>query len=219
MFDDDSFSTRFFGWHDAPGAPQGLLLAEASRGSLQRVLDEDGGAIAPSARRRWCRQAVESIAHIHSRGVIHSDLRPENFLVHATTPASLDLWLCDFGGATCEKLGLDGGHLPDPGFFDPNSKWVSTPATDIFSIGSILYTIVTGHWPYRGSGPFRTGDEMESYRLQVDDLFAQGKFPDVEGLFGGRVIMGCWTNKYATADDVLQDLTLEAEKETSESIF
>lgn len=147
--------------------------------------------------------------YIHHQGVIHSDLRPDNFLVHATTPECLDLWLCDFGGSTCEELGLDGKHLPDPGFFDPNSKWVSTPATDIFSVGSILYTILTGHWPHRGPGPFKTAEEMESYDRLVDGLFGEGKFPDVKGLFGERVIWGCWTKEYTNADDVLQALDSE----------
>ncbi|KAB5511443.1 hypothetical protein GE09DRAFT_1180164 [Coniochaeta sp. 2T2.1] len=174
------------GEHPRIVSSRGLLLAEASHGSLQRYLDEN-----------------------NDTGVINSDLRPENFLVHATTSTSLDLWLCDFGGSTCEELGLDGKHLPDPGFFDPNSEWVSTPATDIFSVGSILYTIVTGHWPHRGPGPFKNPEDMEIYDQHVEDLFRQSKFPDVEGLFGGRVMLCCWTSKYTSADDVLRALDLE----------
>jgi len=94
----------------------------------------------------------------------------------------------DFGGSTCEELGLDGGNLPDSGFFDPNSKPVSTEATDIFSIASVPCTILTGHWPYRGAGPFSTGEEMENYRWKVDHLFGQGKFPDVRGFLEGRLL-------------------------------
>jgi hypothetical protein len=29
--------------------------------------------------------------------------------------------------------------------------WESTPGTDIFSLGSTIYTIVTGHWPYKSA--------------------------------------------------------------------
>jgi serine/threonine protein kinase len=143
--------------------------------------------------------------------VIHSDLRPDNFLVHSasTIPVSLDLWLCDFGGSTCERLGLDGKHLPDPGFFDPNSDWISTKATDIFSIGSILYTILTGHWPHRRPGPFKTIEEMESYDQLVENLFRQREFPDVTGLFAGEIILGCWRNEYVSADIVIEALDSE----------
>lgn len=186
-----------------------MLLAEASHGSLQQYLDENNDVIPESVRRKWCLQVVESIVYIHSRGVMHSDLRPDNILVHATAPTCLDLWLCDFGGSMCEELGLDGKHLPDPGFFDPNSEWVSTPATDIFSVGSILYTILTGHWPHRGPGSFKSAEESESYDQRVEQLFRGGEFPDVEGLFGERIIQGCWANKYTSAEDVLQALGVE----------
>lgn len=148
--------------------------------------------------------------------MIHSDLRPENFLVHATTPTSLDLQLCDFGGSTYEKLGLDGGSLPDWGFFDPNSEPESSEVADIFSIASILYTILTGHWPYRRPGPFETGEELEEYRQLVDGLFRRGEFPDLDGIWGGVVIMKCWMNEYTSAQDVLQALESETREETME---
>jgi hypothetical protein len=110
----------------------------------------------------------------------------------------------------CKRLNLDGGHLPDSGFFDPNAEWVSTEQTDMFSLASIFYTILTGHWPYRSScAPFESGQEMADYMGVVDTLFRQRKFPDVNGLFGGAVITKCWMNEYKSAKDVLQDLKLE----------
>jgi hypothetical protein len=109
---------------------------------------------------------------------------------------------------------LDGGHLPDSGFFDPNAPWVSTEQTDIFSLASVFYTILTGHWPYRTSGdPFKSGEEKADYEQLVDSLFARHKFPDVKGLFGGGVITKCWMNKYKSAEEVLKALELEMKPE------
>ncbi|KAF2105302.1 kinase-like domain-containing protein [Lophiotrema nucula] len=125
---------KYLGWQDEPESLRGLLLSEASYGNLQQHLEVNYNNIPLSAQQRWCRQVVEAVSYIHRHGVIHSDLRPNNFLVHATTPTSLDLWLCDFGSLTNEKLSVDGNQLPDPGFFDPNGEWASTTATDIFSI-------------------------------------------------------------------------------------
>lgn len=119
----------------------------------------------------------------------------------------MDLWLfCDFGGSVCEELGLDGGGLPDAGFFDPGSDGAPTPATDIFSLGSVLYTIVTGHWPYRDAGErFTSPEKMEQYVARVDDSFGKGIFPDTEELLGGDIILKCWTKKYSNVDTILND--------------
>jgi len=189
-----------------------LLLSKASHGNLQHYLEANYDNIPLSVRQRWCRQAVESISHIHYYGVIHSELRPNNFLVHATTPTSLDLWLRDFGGSTCEKLGVDGNQLPDPGFFDPNAEWVSTIATDIFSIGSVLYSIVSGHWPHRGLGPFKSAEDYKTYDKQVEEYFRNQQYPDIDGLFGGTIILNCWTKEYSSADDVLHALDQEMKR-------
>ncbi|KAI0850439.1 kinase-like protein [Daldinia vernicosa] len=217
MLGDHPRIVKYLGWQDKPELPSGLLLAEASHGNLQEYLNNKNDEISPALRRKWCRQVVESIAYIHHRGVIHSDLRPENILVYATTSTSLDICLCDFGGSTCEKLGLIGDNLPDAGFFDPNSGWVSTPATDLFSVASILYTIFTGHWPYRApGGRFGSSEEMVSYHRMVDDLFQRREFPDVSEIWAGAVILKCWMHEYASADDLLQALELEMTDETSE---
>ncbi|KAI1465579.1 kinase-like protein [Daldinia caldariorum] len=199
---------EYLGYQDKPGLPPGLLLAEASHGSLQKYL-ENHDTVPLSIQKKWCRQVIESISYIHQQGVIHSDLRPDNLLVHATA-ASLDLYLCDFGGSTCEKLGLDGGSLPDSGFSDPNSECVSTETTDIFSVASVLYTILTGHWPYRSTkGFFDSVDEFLAYMQMVDNLFEKRTFPsDVHALWAGGVILKGWMNEYMNIDDMLQALDM-----------
>ncbi|KAM4063813.1 kinase [Hirsutella rhossiliensis] len=189
---------KYLGRNQGEGDPRGILLAEASHGDLQRYLDQN--------------EAVEAVAYIHHRGVVHADLRPENFLIHETTLMSLDLWLCDFGGSKCDELGVYGGHLPDSGFFDPTLEPSATTQMDIFSIGSVLYAILTGHWPFRGLGVFKSPEEMNDYGNKVDNLFLQGTFPDVDELFAGDIIMKCWKNEYASAENVLQSLQAEMDR-------
>ncbi|KPM35467.1 hypothetical protein AK830_g11095 [Neonectria ditissima] len=111
-----------------------LLLGEANRGDLQDYLIAHPD-IPVAQRLAWCRQITEAIEYIHGHGVIHSDLRPGNILVHESAPGSLDLQLCDFGGAVCEELGVDGQSLPDGPFYSPVFKYEMNTLSDIFGLG------------------------------------------------------------------------------------
>lgn len=187
--------------------PVGLLLAEASDGNLQDYIDEHHANIDMSLRFKWRTQAAEAIEFIHQKGVIHSDLRPDNFLLHSTPAAKLDLLLCDFEGSTNGEI--DGGHLPDFGFSNPCDPDESTESTDIFSLGSIYYTIMTGHWPYRSSRPFQSSEEMLEYGKLVDGLFASKKYPPVDELPAGVVIQRCWTGEYSHMKALIEDQHLQ----------
>lgn len=178
--------------------PRGLKFAEANQGSLQQYIDNRFHELRPGTQILWCLQAAEAIAYIHSKGVIHSDLRPANFVLHLQTSGRLNIYLCDFGGSTYKNL--SGSQLPDPGFFDPRKNWVSTEATDIFSLGSVFYTIMTGHWPH-----WVAGEERQAYMQRVDDLFSNSEFPSIDRLRGGPIIQGCWMDRYDKASCIVED--------------
>lgn len=197
----------------------GIYLAEARLGDLQKYIDSHNADLSVYQRSKMCEQAAEAIVYIHEKGVIHSDMRPENMLVDQIQASCVSIWLCDFGGSMCARLGLDGGHLPDTPFFDPRMKWESTPATDIFSLGSIFYTIQTGCWPYRDTPPHWTsGEEKQAYEIQVDKWFEQGRFPPVSEVIGGNVIRGCWDHRYKSAEEVLNAVRSEMVALTQDSV-
>jgi serine/threonine protein kinase len=94
-------------------------------------------------------------------------------------------------------LGVDGRGLLDPPFWD--LVWESTTGTDIFSLGSIFYTIVTGHWPYKSDN--LPEEDTWQYEGRVIGMLEQGMYPQVEGISGGTIMMGCWQKLYSTAED------------------
>jgi serine/threonine protein kinase len=184
----------------------GILLGEASHGNLQTYLDEHHACTTLEQRLLWCRQLAEALVYIHSRGVLHSDLRPANTLVDETVPAARDLLLADFGGSMCEELGLDGLSLPDGPFYSPVFNWRSSVSLDLFGMGSTFYTIHTGRWPYKATpGRFETFDERPEWEENVVyPNFKQEKFPDdVEHLPAGDVILKCWKREFVTAKEAL----------------
>ncbi|OLQ13034.1 Serine/threonine-protein kinase TOS3 [Symbiodinium microadriaticum] len=93
---------------------------------------------------------ARALAHIHKRGVVHRDVKPENLLFADSSKSSLKL--CDFGLAAVAPKGelLPGryGTLP---FMSPEMAAASghTFSTDLWSLGATLYLLIFGDYPYR----------------------------------------------------------------------
>ena len=135
---------------------------------------------------------TEAIAYVYSCSVVHSNLRPKNILVHKTSPGSRDLLLCDFRGSTYVELVLDGDCFPNGTFYHPTFELKSTPNLDIFGLGSLFYTILTGNWPYRTSSESpQTIDERIIYKKEVSEAFNQEKYFDLTRVVGGSEILVC----------------------------
>lgn len=102
---------------------------------------------------RVIREVSGAIFYMHERNIVHRDLKPENLLYeHESTDGSASLVLCDFGVAKSLLSGEDvissaAGSL---GYAAPevfNSKGYSKPV-DIWSLGVVLYTILSGVSPF-----------------------------------------------------------------------
>jgi WD40 repeat protein/tRNA A-37 threonylcarbamoyl transferase component Bud32 len=95
---------------------------------------------------------ARAVAHAHQRGVLHRDLKPSNILLdEAGEPR-----LTDFGLAKISELdsGLTVTHavLGTPAYMSPEqvagkSRDITTSA-DVYSLGAILYELLTGHPPF-----------------------------------------------------------------------
>lgn len=48
---------------------------------------------------------------------------------------------------------------------------------------------------------------MEQYESLVDDHFARGIFPEVKGLWGGKIILSCWTQKFLNMEEIMTELS------------
>src|SRR4029079_14858807 len=109
-----------------------------------------------------------ALAHAHSVGVLHRDVKPENVMVRNDGL----LKLMDFGIAQVldlERMTVTGQLLGSPAYMAPEiveGKQLDF-RTDVFSVGIMLYLLATGNLPFTGKNPH-----------EVLRRITEGKFPD-----------------------------------------
>ena len=101
------------------------------------------------------RQVAEGLQAAHAVGLIHRDIKPENILIDAGL--RLRVKITDFGVARA----IDDASLTQSGVLVGTPLYMSPEQargeavdhrSDLFSLGSVLYTLTTGHPPFRANG-------------------------------------------------------------------
>jgi serine/threonine protein kinase len=140
-----------FGAGEAAGRP--FLVMELVKGRpLSEILRQRRPGERESAG--WIEQAARGAGAAHGRGVIHRDLKPGNLLI----TSSGEVKVTDFGLARETDLGKGitaaGSALGTPMYMAPEqvSAKPSTPRTDVYALGIILYESLTGTPPHVGRG-------------------------------------------------------------------
>lgn len=123
------------------------------------------GPCSPRRAARILLQIVNAMACAHKHGVLHRDLKPSNILISENGDAKIT----DFGLAktfsnrkseAIKKVTVTGAVVGTPGYMSPEqaagARGEIGPASDIYSIGSILYYMLTGRAPFQGTSPMDT---------------------------------------------------------------
>jgi serine/threonine protein kinase len=132
-------------------------------GSLADRLD--GTPLAPADSARLLESIARATHHAHEAGVIHRDLKPGNILLDFSSESG-EMFrpkLSDFGMAKRQEAGNatpTQAILGTPSYMSPeqafgNSRDVG-PTSDVYSLGAILYEVLTGRPPFKGGTPYET---------------------------------------------------------------
>src|SRR5262245_8139230 len=136
------------------------IVMEYIRGiTLEQLLEQNKGRLSPARVNRLLSQVCEVLQEAHRRGIVHRDLKPANIMiVDADTPYE-KIKVMDFGLAKLTKTSrpeaADGGEFAvgTPAYMCPEQVRGEEMdhRGDIYSLGVILYEVITGRLPFSGS--------------------------------------------------------------------
>jgi serine/threonine protein kinase len=137
--------------YDAGLSEQGVYIAmERLRGRDLRQLLANGWRPDIVQTAQIMRRVSDALSYAHAKGVIHCDIKPANILISGET----DIKISDFGAAlydAAEHTHLKG--VGSPAYMSPEQVQDRELDfhTDIYSLGALMYQMLTGKLPFRAS--------------------------------------------------------------------
>ena len=121
--------------------------------TLKEYLKQRGGALTWKEVIHFATQVLGALEHAHSKGIVHRDVKPQNIMLQADGSIKMmDFGIARFSRAqsqTVSDKAIGSVHYISP----EQAKGDHTDGrTDIYSVGVMMYEMLSGHLPFDGSG-------------------------------------------------------------------
>lgn len=189
-----------------------LVMQFVKGQSLQELLDQKG-ALSVREAVRIAAATASGLAAAHANGLIHRDIKPGNILIEQGTGRVL---LTDFGLARLNedvKITQTGFVAGTPLYMSPEQAKAEplTTSSDLFSLGGVLYAMLSGNPPFQGSSAFvvlRNVTDSRHRSLHDTNPNVASAIADIVD----RLLEKNPKNRYASANEVAELLTVELMK-------
>ncbi len=163
----------------------------------------------------WAIELAEALAAAHRRGIIHRDLKPDNVMLNEDRR----LKILDFGiakrvagdgatqGISDSTLTAGGLIVGTPAYMSPEqaSGRPIDARSDLFSLGALLYEMLTGVRPFSGSTPIELASAILHQQATPPSQQRPGLDPAWNPLLA-RLLAKRPDDRYSSAEQLLQDL-------------
>ena len=128
-----------------------IVMEHVSGEALSKITSGSDQKLPLHAALQLTQEIAEALDYAHSQGVIHRDIKPSNILITSDGHAKI----ADFGVAKLnqELLTQPGQIVGSPAYMAPEqmSGGEADARSDLFSLGVILYSMITGFRPFQGN--------------------------------------------------------------------
>jgi serine/threonine protein kinase/class 3 adenylate cyclase len=130
-----------------------LVMEYMEGGTLEDLIQQEG-PLSPQRATETALQVARALQEAHQKGVIHRDIKPQNILLSNSGEAKV----ADFGiarAATATTMTQVGSVMGTVHYMSPEQALgeSATPRSDLYSLGVVLYEMLTGEIPYDAETP------------------------------------------------------------------
>ena len=167
-------------------SPYCLVTKFMENGSLFHTLSKQPDFLTPTDRTLIAYDIARGMEFLHSRGVIHRDLKSLNILLDENKRAKI----CDFGFVRMKSSVVMTGLIGTSHWMAPEIL-LSTPdydeKVDVYSYGILLWELLTSKQPYEG-------EEQNTLPMKIVKLNLRPKIPDGTPIKIKTLIEKCWNS-------------------------
>ena len=181
-----------------------IVMEYVAGRSLEQVLSTVNGGLPVDTALRLTQEVAEGLDYAHCQGVVHRDVKPSNIIISEDGHAKI----ADFGIAQLDIADIGGSRRwGTPAYMSPEQLRGKTVdgRSDLFSLGVILYRMLTGHRPFQGNSALTVALKVQNQEPVPATAFNTELSPELDRVVA-RAVAKDPAERYQTGMEMILDL-------------